>query len=74
MILQRLITKDQTEIRCISPITKEKDKKFGEQCDKLLMKVNSRNRAAGEIQCSRCHALYEIKNMVLILKNIGGEK
>ena len=74
MILQRQITKEQTEIRCISAITKDNDKKFGEKCGKLLLKVNSRGRAAGEIQCSRCHALYEIKNMVLILKNIGGDK
>lgn len=74
MILQQTITKDQKEVRCINLIQNKKDKKYGEICHKLLMKLNSNGKAAGEIVCQFCKAKYEIKNMILILKDSGGKK
>jgi len=50
------------EIRCFNIISDKRDKRFGLQCNRLLLKTNSKGRAAGQIKCPRCGALYEIIN------------
>lgn len=50
------------DIKCFNIISNENDKKFGQECGRLLLKKNSENEVAGEIKCNRCGALYDIKN------------
>jgi len=59
------------DIKCFNIISNTNDKKFGQECAKLLLKKNSVGKVAGQIKCSRCHALYDIKNDDIILIERG---
>jgi len=66
--IKKRINKNENEIRCFNIITNIKDRKFGEQCDRLLIKKNNSNNVAGELMCMRCKAIYEIDNNYITLK------
>lgn len=66
---KKKLDENTDEIRCFHYIGSASDRQYGQRCDRLLMKKNSRNEAAGEVQCGRCKALYELVDGYIILKN-----
>lgn len=57
-------------IRCFNIISKVDDKKYGQECGRILLEKNSDGNVAGIIKCGRCNAIYEIKDNYLILKEV----
>ena len=74
MDVKKQIPKSDTEIKCFNIITNKKDKHYGEKCNRLLLKKNSMDRAAGQIRCPRCKALYEIIDNKIKLISRGEKK
>ncbi len=62
------------EIRCFNIITNKKDRRYGLQCNRLLLKKNSKGKVSGEIKCSQCGAKYEIIDGKIILIDRGDKK
>lgn len=58
------------EIRCFNIVTNPRDSRYGLECTRLLICVNSDGDAAGSIKCPRCGALYEMKNGYIYLKTL----
>lgn len=57
-------------IRCYNIIKDKHDRRFGLECNRLLMRRNSDGKAAGEIKCPICGALYDIKDdKIFLIKN-----
>ena len=71
MILKRKIQTKKKAVRCFNIISRERDSKFGMECERTLLLKNSNGDVAGEIKCLRCGAIYDIKNDELILINSG---
>jgi len=62
------------EVRCFGIIAKKENKKYGQECGRLLLKRNSEGYVAGEIKCPICGSLYDIKLDKIILISIGDKK
>lgn len=54
------------DVKCFNIISDPNDKRFGQECGKLLFRKNSEGMAAGQIKCNRCKALYDIKDNEII--------
>ena len=73
MDIKHTLNTKQNEIRCFNIISKENKKNFGLKCGRLLLMKNSDGKAAGKIKCSRCGAIYEIKDGYMNLIDRGGK-
>jgi len=62
---------DTKDVKCFNIISKQTDRKFGEECGRLLLKKNSIGKVEGEIKCNRCSALYDIRNGKIYLIERG---
>ena len=60
MDMKHSISNSDTEIRCFNVVNNPSDNRYGEKCNRLLMKKNSQDKAAGQIKCPVCKAVYEI--------------
>lgn len=60
---------NSNDVKCFNIIGNERDRRFGLECGRLLLKKNSEGKVAAQIKCSRCGALYDIKNGNVILIN-----
>jgi uncharacterized protein YbaR (Trm112 family) len=63
--LKRRLDKKTGEIRCFKLIDDPKNHLYGLECNKLLMKLNDKGEAAGEIVCRHCKTKYNISNNII---------
>lgn len=71
MEIKHQISNNEVEIKCFSIISNPKDRHYGEKCGRLLMKKNSKDKAAGQIKCQRCKAIYDIVDGKITLISRG---
>jgi len=62
------------EIRCFNIISNEKDLRFGQRCNRLLLRKNADGQVAGNIKCVCCGAQYEIIRNEIKLISRGDKK
>ncbi len=66
MILsKRHLNKETKEVRCFKLIDDPKNHLYGLECNKLLMKFNDKDEAAGEIICRHCKTKYNIADGII---------